>query len=196
MKVNRAFFSELKLRVASTAWRWYVKSPFIYAVLPLIQSQFKKWTFRSLCKIPERTQMLHSPFAYECRAFSRLIDVGQNGTWAVKCHGWLRLSADQFETLKPVATRQQISTCDRWAIVKNYIPNPFRVTDIPEICGKLSIPKDARIMPLDFHHRNFRESFFVDLGSTRTYPCPPFWGEFLFRTFYEVAEENVKAWKT
>ncbi|KKZ62761.1 hypothetical protein EMCG_02871 [[Emmonsia] crescens] len=134
---------------------------------------FKRWKFLSLLKIRERTQMLHSPFAYECRAFARLIDVGQNGTWAVKCHGWMRLSEDQFDALKPVVTRQQIATCDRWAIVKDYIHNPFHVDDIPEICKKLPIPKYALIAPMDFHPHNFRESFFVDLGSTRTYPCPP-----------------------
>lgn len=139
--------------------------------------------------------MLHSPFAYECRAFARLIDIGENGTWAVKCHGWMRLSDEQFTALKPAATRHQMENCERWAIVKDYVPNPLRNEDISEVRRKLIIPQRARILPTDFHHRNFRESFVVDLGSTKTYPCSPFWSDGAFRNFYKRGNENFKSWQ-
>ncbi|KAK2778579.1 hypothetical protein FQN53_001733 [Emmonsiellopsis sp. PD_33] len=170
---------------------------------------FKQWTWTPTVPVRERTQMLHSPFACESRAFARLIDHGHNGTWAVKCHGWMQLTERQFAVLESATTtaartlnnstcsqQQPLRfTCTRWAIIKDYISNPFRTIDIPEINRKLSIPKSLLIKPEDFYPRNFRESFFVDLGSTQTYPCPPFWSEFSYRWFYETAPDYVRTWE-
>lgn len=44
------------------------------------------------------------------------------GTWAVKRHGWMKLSDDQFTVIDKTA---DLSSCTRWVIVKDYISTPF-----------------------------------------------------------------------
>lgn len=140
--------------------------------------KFKKWTHVGDQDVDETTQKLFSPFVRECRAFGRLCDMHQNGSWAVKCHGWMYLNDTQLASLKAVYNntnidignitinsnnnRSLLSVCTRWALVKDFIPNETCPADIPTICHNPKIiPKQAWILPDDIEPRNYRGPFFL-----------------------------------
>ena len=106
------------------------------------------------------------PFSHECRAFARLDSVGKNGTWAVKCHGWMKLSDQQFYPI----SHSWGNICSRWTIVKYYISEPLRITDDPDIQRKMRIANEALLYPRDVCPQNYRGTFLVDLSSVYTYP--------------------------
>lgn len=109
-----------------------------------------------------------SPFPDECRAFARLQSRGEKGTWAVKCHGWIKLSDDQYRRI----SGRYGFPLSRWAIVKDDRPNPVQLSDVPEIVRKKDIAHQALMYDSNMLPRNFRGSFLVDLGSTKTYTYP------------------------
>ncbi|KAK2793820.1 hypothetical protein FQN50_009975 [Emmonsiellopsis sp. PD_5] len=152
---------------------------------------FKKWTYYGpIMKLSERAQPYMSPFSRECRAFARLHNMGQNGTWAVKCHGWLKLSEGELNRFQ----RRWGRSLSPWAIIKDYIPNPVALADVPEIQRKITIARKARLYPRDCGPENFRGSFLVDLGSVRTYPFPV-WNDRCRRAFFDSFPEHVGEWQ-
>lgn len=117
--------------------------------------------------------------------------MGENGTWAVKCHGWMKLSDEQF---RPI--RRSCANSTRWAIVKDYLPDPVKITDAPEIGRKMEIAQRAVIHPLDIEPRNYRGSFLVDLGSVRTYPyVRRLWSDRAFGRAFEMYERGIRMWE-
>lgn len=141
--------------------------------------------------VPESKQKYTFPFSHECRAFARLDSMGENGTWAVKCHGWIKLSDEQFH---PIRKQEQLS---RWAIVKDYIPNEIALKDVPEIRRQMAIARRAGLYPQDVKPENYRGSFLVDLGRVRTYPYPI---RLLCinthrRRFFELFDEEASDWQ-
>ncbi|PGH15457.1 hypothetical protein AJ79_02434 [Helicocarpus griseus UAMH5409] len=138
--------------------------------------------------LPERSRHYTCPIAHEARAFARLDSVRKNGTWAVKCHGWMKLSTRQQQRPKAVLS------FSRWAIVKDYLPNPVTLEDIPEIRRKMAIPRKALMYPIDTQPRNYRGSFLVDLGSVRTYPYPV-WYRNEVRAFWSWFDKYVQEWE-
>ncbi|RAK81692.1 uncharacterized protein BO72DRAFT_176652 [Aspergillus fijiensis CBS 313.89] len=157
---------------------------------------FKTWEFpKALFPVQPTSAKLLGPFSRECRAFARLCDLGLNGTWAVRCHGWIYLTDDQLACLSTACKRLRLvpgSNVSRWAIVKDFVPSPPRKTDLPEIRAKFEIAKQALILPGDVEARNYRASFFVDLGSTSTYPLPkPWWSKFEFERFFRLCPPKV-----
>ncbi|KAK2788835.1 hypothetical protein FQN53_003022 [Emmonsiellopsis sp. PD_33] len=81
---------------------------------------FKNWKFSTISGsdlgLTERQKAYASPFAHESRAFARLDSLDENGTWAVRCHGWMQLSDKQFEPVR------HLRDYSRGAIVKDYPP--------------------------------------------------------------------------
>ncbi|WEW60303.1 hypothetical protein PRK78_005788 [Emydomyces testavorans] len=151
---------------------------------------FRKWSYRGRKGISERQQAYTSPFSHECRAFARLDSLDENGTWAVKCHGWIKLSDEQFRPLR------RYDWLSRWAIVKDYIPNKVAITDVPEIRRKMLIARKALLHPEDAKPVNFRGSFFVDLGTVRTYPYPQrLWSNTERRDFFEWFDRSASEWE-
>ncbi|OAG33886.1 hypothetical protein AYO21_12002 [Fonsecaea monophora] len=131
-----------------------------------------------------------SPLACECRAYARLDSLNENGTWAARCYGWMRLSDTQFKVLGDVVNTHGLS---RWAIVKEYIPSSTLPCDIQTIFTNFNTPKQARILPQDIRVENYRGSKIVDLSSTLTAPCPE-WSGFLFEFFYKKTIFGVFDW--
>ncbi|EXJ87490.1 hypothetical protein A1O3_04450 [Capronia epimyces CBS 606.96] len=131
-----------------------------------------------------------SPLACECRAYARLDSINENGTWAAKCYGWMRLSDAQFNLLG-----NTIDTCglSRWVVVKEYISSPTNTSHLQTISENFKIPQAARIYPGDIRPPNYRGSKIVDLSSTLTDPCPE-WSEFCFGFFYENLVHGVFDW--
>ncbi|KKZ60065.1 hypothetical protein EMCG_05188 [[Emmonsia] crescens] len=164
-----------------------------FLVLPqrteLIELQFKPWS-SPLATTIGRQQELLSPYASECRAFARLCDAHRNGTWAVRCHGWMYLNENQLALL-PVK-----GDYTPWAIVKDFIPNQPSYTDIKTIIRKFEIPKSLGILPAtDLHPRNYRGSFIVDLGGSRTRPIDRrFLSKYGWNHFYETCSGTVARW--
>lgn len=92
----------------------------------------------------------------------------------------MKLSEEQF---KPFCSRD--SRCSRWAIVKDYLPKPVSIEDVPEIRRKMSIVRGALLHPGDTQPRNYRGPFLVDLGRVKTYPYPKqLWSTSRKREFY------------
>ncbi|KAK2762192.1 hypothetical protein FQN54_001201 [Arachnomyces sp. PD_36] len=152
---------------------------------------FQHWTYRGRIELDESEQPYTFPFSHECRAFARLDSLGQNGTWAVKCHGWMKLSDEQFNCL-----REYDHVYSRWAIVKDYIPNPIHISDVPDIRSKMRIARKARLHPTDLKPENFRGSFFVDLGEVRTHPYPKkLWSNYLRRRAFVGFDESARSWE-
>ncbi|KAK2875346.1 hypothetical protein FQN49_001664 [Arthroderma sp. PD_2] len=149
---------------------------------------FKNWTYKGRQDLKERERHYTSPIAHEARAFARLDSVGKNGTWAVKCHGWMKLAGAQC----PKAVRSH----SRWAIVKNYIPNPVTLDDVPEIRRKMRIARKALLYPEDAQPRNYRGPFLVDLGRVRTYPYPPLlWSDTKRKEYFKWFDEYASSWE-
>ncbi|PGH34633.1 hypothetical protein GX50_02523 [[Emmonsia] crescens] len=139
-------------------------------------------------RLSERQKPYLCPFSRECRAFARLDSMGKNGTFAVKCHGWLKLSDEQFEQYS------KYPQYSRWAIIKDYLPDPATRADIPEMKHKMEIAHKALLYPQDQKPENYRGSFMVDLGSTKTWPFPKsqWWEEgrkLKFKYFHKGVEE-------
>ncbi|KAK2755766.1 hypothetical protein FQN54_005916 [Arachnomyces sp. PD_36] len=152
---------------------------------------FSEWEYTGAIPIPEHHEPYISPFANECRAFARLDSMGENGTWAVKCHGWMKLSDDQF---RPI--RRGNSGVSRWAIVKDYLSDPVQISDVPEIRRKMCIAYQATIHPSDILPRNYRGSFLVDLGRARTYPyVKRFWSNRAFESCFTMFDETIEEWE-
>ncbi|KAK2755008.1 hypothetical protein FQN54_006536 [Arachnomyces sp. PD_36] len=154
---------------------------------------FLDWEYRGPPGLTERQKGYTSPFSHECRAFGRLDSLDENGTWAVKCHGWMKLSDEQYKR----ASRLELSHLSRWAIVKDYLPDPVSLDDVPEIRSKMSIARRAQLHPEDTLPRNYRGSFLVDLGRVMTYPYPKrIWSNRRRRHFYDVFwDEYVSGWQ-
>lgn len=117
--------------------------------------------------------------------------MGKNGTWAVKCHGWVKLSDEQF------ASFSKSSQADsRWAIIKDYIPNETTAEDLPELQRKMLIARRARLHPRDLKPENYRGSFIVDLGEVRTYPyVDRLWSGRLRRRCFDCFNARSFAWE-
>ncbi|EEP81185.1 predicted protein [Uncinocarpus reesii 1704] len=148
---------------------------------------FRNWTYTGT-KLKGRAQHYTFPIANEARAFARLDSIGQNGTWAVKCHGWMKISGRQ--RLKSMREY----TC--WAIVKDYLPHPVSISDIPEIRRKMKIARKALIHPSDTQPCNYRDSFFVDLGRVKTHPYPPqMWSNRERREFFTWFDGYASRWE-
>ncbi|EGD93746.1 hypothetical protein TESG_01281 [Trichophyton tonsurans CBS 112818] len=152
---------------------------------------FKQWRFDAPLSIKrrlkERETHYVSPIANEARAFARLDSLGQNGTWAVKCHGWMKLSGKQ----RPKC----LSHHTPWAIVKDYIPNPVTLDDVPEIRRKMKIARKALLFPDDTEPRNYRGSFLVDLGRVTTYPYPRvLWSNEKRRKYFRSFDKEASEW--
>lgn len=153
--------------------------------------QFKKWKQPGPVFYPYDQARYTTPLAYESRAFARLESQNENGTWAVECHGWMKLSDMQFNTIGNVVDTLCLS---RWVIVKEYMPMPTDHSHIRTIFTNFDIPKAARIWPGDdIRIENYRGSKIVDLSSTVTFPSPG-WSEFQFGFFYEETVFGVFDW--
>ncbi|PGG97274.1 hypothetical protein AJ79_09260 [Helicocarpus griseus UAMH5409] len=149
---------------------------------------FEHWATRGLenPKLTKDEQLMTAPFIHECRSFARLDSIGQNGTWAVRCHGLMMLDDEQFKSL---GSDHRIFS--RWAIVKGFIRDELAVSDIREIRRKMQIARKALLWPKDIKPENYRGSFLVDLGSTRTYPyIHRFWSNTSRREWFAYWEER------
>ncbi|KAK2799475.1 hypothetical protein FQN50_008447 [Emmonsiellopsis sp. PD_5] len=150
---------------------------------------FRNWTYTGT-RLKGRAQHYTFPIANEARAFARLDSLGQNGTWAVKCHGWMKLSSRQQQRPK------HMLQYTRWAIVKDYLPDPVSISDVPEIREKMKIARKALIHPNDTIPRNYHGSFLVDLGRVKTYPYPPqVWSNHERRQFFSWFDGWASRWE-
>lgn len=134
--------------------------------------------------------IFRTPFANESRAFARLESIGHNGTWAVKCFGWIKLSDGQFESISKVV---DLCGSTRWAIVKEYISTPTVPSHIPTTLTNFAIPRKAWMIPDDTRPQNYRGPYIVDLGKTITFPHP-LWDVNWSDWFYENTAQGPKYW--
>ncbi|EEH07261.1 conserved hypothetical protein [Histoplasma capsulatum G186AR] len=142
-------------------------------------------------RIKAHERILMAPFVREARAFARLDSVGENGTWAVKCHGWIKLNDSQF---KELGNKHQIFC--RWAIIKDMIPDEISMSDIPEVRRKMQIARKALLWPGDVKPENYRGSFIVDLGNTITYPeIRRFWSNTRRREIFAGMDRCFSNWE-
>ena len=112
--------------------------------------------------------ILTTPLVNESRAFARLDSRNENGTWAARCYGWMKLSDTQFKMVGDAVNTHGLS---RWVVVKEYLPTSTNHSHIQEIFTKFKIPREARILPKDARVENYRGSKIVDLLSALTAPC-------------------------
>ncbi|KAK2810993.1 hypothetical protein FQN50_002586 [Emmonsiellopsis sp. PD_5] len=155
---------------------------------------FKNWKFSTISGrdlgLTERQKAYASPFAHESRAFARLDSLDENGTWAVRCHGWMQLSDKQFEPVR------HLRDYSRWAIVKDYLPEPVSLDHVPEIRRKMSIARKAKLYPEDIQPRNYCGSFLVDLGRVKTYPYPKrIWHMRRYKEYFPMIDRVVSDWQ-
>ncbi|KAK2797936.1 hypothetical protein FQN50_009032 [Emmonsiellopsis sp. PD_5] len=141
-------------------------------------------------KFTDRERPYLCPFSRECRAFARLDSMGLDGTFAVKCHGWLKLSGDQFARF---SKHPKVSP---WAIIKDYLPDPATRADIPEMKRKMRLIRKSWIFPQDLKPENYRGSFMVDLGCCKTWPyVKRMWSEVGRKSTFKDFDEDVEDWR-
>jgi len=145
---------------------------------------FKKWKQPGPVYYRYEDAIYTSPLANESRAFARLDSHSQNGTWAARCHGWMKLSDTQFKVIRDVVDTSGLSSHDlsHWVLVKEYLPMLTNTSHFKEMRENLKIPQALRIFPQDLRLENYRGSKFVDLSSTLTAQCPG-WSDFEFEFF-------------
>jgi len=151
---------------------------------------FKHWEQPGPVFYPNDLAIYTSPLACECRAFARLDSRSENGTWAARYYGWMKLIDIYFKVLGNVADTSGLS---RWAVVKEYRPIPTKSSHIQTIFANFKIPQEARILPQDVRIENYRGSKIIDLSSTLTAPCPE-WSDFWFCHFYKETRYGVFDW--
>lgn len=96
----------------------------------------------------------------------------------------------------PIVKATRFVDPGRWAIIKDYLPNPVQLSDCQEIVKKKDIFRRALVYTNDIKPSNFRGSFIVDLGSAKTYPyIKPFWSEIEFDRVWENYDFNVTDWE-
>ena len=152
--------------------------------------QFKQWEQPGPVFFPHDQAIYTSPLANESRAFARLDMRNENGTWAARCYGWMKLTDVQFKMIGDVVSTHGLS---RWVVVKEFLPMPTDPSHVQTIFTNFKIPKEARILPQDVRVENYRGSKIVDLSSTLTFPCPE-WPEFLFEFFNKNTIYGVFDW--
>ncbi|EFW13289.1 hypothetical protein D8B26_005421 [Coccidioides posadasii str. Silveira] len=116
---------------------WLLELPMdvtIYVNTSRLLEEFRDWAYKRT-PLSTRQQAYTRPIAHESRAFARLDSIGENGTWAVNCHGWMKLSDKEFKRL------QKYDSLTRWAVVKDYNPNTITISDVPEIRRKMIIAR-------------------------------------------------------
>lgn len=151
---------------------------------------FEQWKQPGPVFYPYDQAIYTSPLANESRAFARLDSRNENGTWAARCFGWMKLSDPQFKKIREVINTNGLS---RWVVVKEYLPMSTKPSDIRKIFTNFEIPREARIMPQDVRIENYRGSKIVDLSSALTDPCPG-WSEFLFEYFNKETVYGIFDW--
>ena len=131
--------------------------------------------------------LLHAhsdPFYNECRAYGRLEEKKLNGKVAVRCHGYLPISAAKEEQLerefdigdwdrpgdeydKPVSQRQPLR-----AIVKDLIMNdvPLTAKVADKMLADLKRMRRNGIYPGDIVLRNYKAGLLIDFSTARTEP--------------------------
>lgn len=108
----------------------------------------------------------------------------------------MKLSDEQVHPVRRYLLHGGHTAATRWAIVKDYLPDPVQISDTPEIRRKMKIAQTAVIHPMDIHPRNYRGSFLVDLGSVRTFPyVRRLWSDRAFGNVFEMHEKGIGAWE-
>ena len=130
-------------------------------------------------------------FANECRAFARLWRQGQNGTLAVGCHGWMKITPEQLHNIRRAINIYELTP---WAIVKDLVNNDLTPEHIPAIINNLDIAYDALMVLNDTRPENYKGSILVDLGTTKIWPHP-LWSQPEFARNREEKTRVVKNWK-
>lgn len=98
--------------------------------------------------------------------------------------------------LRPIVRRTRLIDPGRWAIIKDYLPNPVQLSDCQELVRKKDVFRRALIYTNDIKPSNFRGSFIVDLGSAKTYPyIKRFWSEIEFDRVWDYYDYNVTDWE-
>lgn len=97
---------------------------------------------------------------------------------------------------RPIVRRTHLIDPGRWAIIKDYLPNPVQLSDCQKVALKKDIFRRALVYTNDIKPSSFRGSFIVDLGSAKTYPyIKPFWSEIEFDRVWEHYDHNVTDWE-
>ncbi|KAG8533637.1 uncharacterized protein KY384_001378 [Bacidia gigantensis] len=135
--------------------------------------------------IPKSLVQAHmDPFYNECRAYGKLIEANLNGNVAVRCHGYLTLSArieqrldEQFghldwdrpdqDTNKPLSKRQPLN-----AVVKDLIRDDisFAAKHVAKMLRDLKKIRRLGVYQCDMAARNYRAGLLVDFSSAITEP--------------------------
>ncbi|KJF60305.1 uncharacterized protein CIMG_12868 [Coccidioides immitis RS] len=111
----------LQAKIASREYALNILGPF-----PLLSQEigvtiyeFRDWAYKRT-SLSTRQQAYTRPIAHESRAFARLDSIGENGTWAVNCHGWMKLSDKEFKRLQKYNSLTRSKT-----IFQTPLPSPM-----------------------------------------------------------------------
>lgn len=116
--------------------------------------------------------------------------MGQNGTFAVRCYGWLRLSSEQLYAASKLFQTYELGP---WGIMKDFEEINTTTEHIPSILEKLDIAYKAKIVLDDLRPENYKESRMLDLGTTRTYPHPV-WSDREFEWCHSHYRRGIEEW--
>lgn len=118
-------------------------------------------------KLPPREMNAYiSSFGTECRAFARLQDIGEDGIFAVKCYGWMKLSEAQAR----VIPKLDLDKYSLWVMIKEVVSTKAKAGHLPTMIGNLSVFERARFIVMDLNFSNYGDGRCLDLGSTKLAP--------------------------
>ena len=101
----------------------------------------------------------------------------------------MKLSDEQYKRVRGLGY-------SRWAIIKDYLPSPVSMQDVPDIRRKMRIARKALIHPRDAKPDNYRGSFLVDLGRVKTYPYPrQLWSDSKRREYFKWFDIYASKWQ-
>ena len=113
----------------------------------------------------------NEPFYNECRAYGRLIKDGQNGLFAVKCHGYVLISSETKRNLDELFPEIEFGEEQKYypAIVKDFIEMGDCEAKLQE--QSMAGMNKAQIMVRKMERSNFTQTgLFYSLGRSETLP--------------------------
>ena len=159
----------------------------------LILSQFYPFsTLKDSRLDPEEQHLYMNPFSCECRAFARLQDMNEDGTFAVKCYGWVKLSSSQ---VKEIRTLFKIKDFLPWALIKELVSTAAHPSQLTKMIENMDIAEQCGLFIPDVQPSNYGSAKFLDLGAVKVLPYPRvYWPGSYFTQSFTDHRNRLREW--
>ncbi|EXJ82214.1 hypothetical protein A1O3_06027 [Capronia epimyces CBS 606.96] len=141
---------------------------------------------------PEEQHLYFNPFSCECRAFARLQDMNEDGTFAVKCYGWVKLSSSQVNDIRALCKEKDFIP---WALVKELVSTAAHPNQLTKMIENIDIAEQCNLFIPDVQPSNYGAGKFLDLGAAKVLPYHPvYWPGYCFTQSFTDHRNRLRKW--